>query len=464
VLGPFFIIRAAIDRTRERYIQTCALVVASILQFLLFYSRQSVRSYEFDLVIACCFVFVRLIALPFSGEWAAQKVGDFYFGVIARHEFPVLPVVATLALGFTFLIIAVRQKCGPGFWLAAAASILTAAGIFGAFNTPAEMIKLTELRYSFLPQVLTGLAILALATFANGIAQRVLFGLITWIILIGLMYVFSVPLIKEHGADYIIQGPSWTTELELARLDPDHSIDLWPGGWVVKLPIRKLPPLPLVGVWIDPVQADRYFVIEARKRNVLVAILDFRADGAPHFTVGLMKPSANGDFVGNLVEPIGGQILAGPYQRPHLSERLDEVVLRRDESGDLRLIAGDKKYNLSPHRDHAQPPNSPPVRSNKTGWWANALEPGRSIFIERQGSNLRALLLAYGQDGNPMWYVARGVMSEPEHFQVDLYACRYSLDSCTDSAGSLSISFKSETKADVQLLGEAMMAVERLEF
>jgi hypothetical protein len=464
VLGPFFIIRAAFDRTRERYIQTSVLLFASILQFALFYSRQSGRSYDFDLVIACCFVFVKLIALPFSGEWAAQKAGAFYFDVIARHEFPILPVVATLALGLMFLIMVVRQKCGSGFWLAASASILTAAGIFGAFNTPAEMIKLSELRYSFLPQVLTGLAILALAAFSNGVVQRALFGLSSWIILVGTMYVFSVPLIKEHGADYIIQGPSWAAELELAQRDPDHSIRLWPGGWVVKLPVKKSPPHPIIGIWSDPIHADRYFVFEARKSNVLVAILDFRADGMPHYRVGLLKALANGDFVGNLVEPVGGQTLAGPYKRPQLSEPLDQIILRRTDSGELRLIAGDKKYDLSPHRDHAPPTNAPFVFSNKTGWWANAQEPGRSLFIEHQGANIRAVVLAYDHEGNTVWYEARGVMSEPEHVQTELFACRNDLNSCTDSAGAFSVSFKSDTKAEAQLPGEAVMAMERLAF
>jgi len=102
-------------------------------------------------------------------------------------------------------------------------------------------------RYNFLPNVLIGLALIALATRPG--RARVLYMALCLIIVVTGAVQYSRPL--PAFAD----GPSWPGEVQQWRQDHAHPLATWPRPWVADLsdrPVRCVPPPTRKGRASDP--------------------------------------------------------------------------------------------------------------------------------------------------------------------------------------------------------------------
>jgi len=83
-------------------------------------------------------------------------------------------------------------------------------------------------RYAFAPTVLTGLALLGVATTGPRPLRIGATAVLAWLLLVGVAG-YAAGVRRADG------GPSWRAEVARWRADPGHALALWPQGWTVAL-------------------------------------------------------------------------------------------------------------------------------------------------------------------------------------------------------------------------------------
>lgn len=263
VLLPFLGLRALVERRRERWIELAALALGAALQLLVFYYPVTVRSHELVPGTLSALLFVRHAVLPLAGPLAAKDVGFQVFQTVMEDGAgpPVL-----LASGLTFgllLFVSLRRWRQPAAWLVVPALLLAVVSYWGAIARPASLLlPLVGERYSFVPNVMIGLALISLATTAGGRLAKAAAGLLLVEALVAVIF-FTGP--KAEMTD----GPSWAGEVAAWRADPQHRLRIWPGGWTVDLAPGS-PRCPAVAGPADPEYCDGAW--EAMEKRALRAM------------------------------------------------------------------------------------------------------------------------------------------------------------------------------------------------
>ena len=224
LLAPFFVARAALERTPARAVQAAATVLGAAVQLALFYAGSRARGFGIDAPTLLSVLAVRHIALPLFGPDVAMglaaaarvalRAGAIPWGAVGLGAAAVLGV-----LGFA----ATRWR-RPEAWLIVAALVLAVVSYIGGIRSgPLMLDPAFAGRYAFAPQVLLDLAALA----ACEVHPRARW-LVGWLIAVGL-YAGLTPLPD------IAHGPDWRAEVEAWRADPQHRLQVWPKGWLLDL-------------------------------------------------------------------------------------------------------------------------------------------------------------------------------------------------------------------------------------
>lgn len=227
-LSPLFLLRAAIDRSPGRLAQGLVLSTAAAVQFLFFYSSQGGRDHGISLTIAACVFTIKQVITPFLGRLRAEALAAGLQGRIAAGLFP-FRAVATAALVLAALIVmAVRRRLNAPVWLLTSAVILFAVAVYGSLSAGMGLLTVGEAgRYSFVPQVLIGLALAAVATGPRWDAW-VAWAAVIWLIAVGVCDLTRTSPAMETG-------PNWRDEVAQWRQDRSHAIAIWPRGWFMHL-------------------------------------------------------------------------------------------------------------------------------------------------------------------------------------------------------------------------------------
>jgi hypothetical protein len=233
-LVPLFMLRTIIDRSRGRAIQTATLCLAAAIQLLLFFRAVPGRGYSFNPFLLLCVLTVRHLETPFLGVLHAEMVAAAIHARLAAGYIPrratVLPILAFGALAVTTLW---HRHARAARWLYGAAALIAAASYFGAIGGASALIdaRIGE-RYTFVPQALLGLTLLALAATTQRWTARTSWFAVVWLLTVGAWeFVHPWPLISD--------GPAWRKEVALWRADPAHALQIWPAGWSVKLDPKR---------------------------------------------------------------------------------------------------------------------------------------------------------------------------------------------------------------------------------
>jgi hypothetical protein len=237
VLAPFFVLRALIERSRERWLQTAALLAASAVQLLMFYAPSGERGYHIDPLVLASVMSVRHIALPLLGAgFAASLVAHPVQAALEAGVVPWTAVAACLIVfgGLTLAALA-RWREAP-VWLLIPALTLAGVSYFGAIHGGARLLTLDwATRYSYVPLALAGLSLIAFANTFRGAASKVFLALSVWIGFIGAIG-------YAHPLHSLSEGPDWRKEVAAWRVDPEHRLASWPkGGWLIDLSPNDAP-------------------------------------------------------------------------------------------------------------------------------------------------------------------------------------------------------------------------------
>jgi len=231
-LVPLFLLRAVLDRSGARLLQGLVLASGAALQLGLFYSHHSGRSYGVSALGLLCVAYIKLIVLPFLGRVWADPASAHVRERLGKDLFPLRAVAITVALLAGLLAMLVRRGLAAPFWLVAGAGVLFGLGVYGSLSTLPGLLTIGEAgRYTFIPQVLLGLALAAAASGEAGRRWEIWLarGAVIWLLGIGLADI-------SRNKLFMGRGPNWRAEVAAWRRDPAHPIAIWPPGWVMTPP------------------------------------------------------------------------------------------------------------------------------------------------------------------------------------------------------------------------------------
>ncbi len=261
VLLPFLGLRALLDKDRARWTQVGALALGAAIQLLMFYAPVAVRAYSIGLDDLASVMLVRHLLFPFTGPGlagvaieAAQEAGKA--GQIAW-----INAAASLVLFGGLIAIVLRNANKVAAWLIIPGLFLAGISYVGAIATgPALLSPVFGERYTYVPQIMINLGLLALfATAGPRVAK------LSGVMLL-LAMLFGLLLFRSHD-DWFAGGPAWADEVALWRKDPQHRLVLWQPGWQVDLSPTTTRCKPFSGTLPEPAFCDSAW--EARERDSL---------------------------------------------------------------------------------------------------------------------------------------------------------------------------------------------------
>ena len=229
-LVPLFFLRALSERSAARAAEGGVIAAAALVQLVGFFSVLPGRSNALHPVLYLCMLTVRHLAVPLLGMAHADTVADAIRAQLAASRVPLIAVLLPLlvfgGLGAASVAAGRRQ---PALWLFAAAAAVSLLSAYGAISQGPDMISaFFGERYVFVPQVLLGLGVLALAATSTGRRSELFRLVVLWLLVIGASgYFFPWPAIAK--------GPDWRTEVAAWRHDPARPLHVWPAPLVIHL-------------------------------------------------------------------------------------------------------------------------------------------------------------------------------------------------------------------------------------
>jgi hypothetical protein len=227
LLLPFFFLRALLDQDRSRAAQALALGAGATVQMIFFYVPNPVRGAPLDSLVLAAGAFIRLVVLPLGGPIAAAMTSEA--AVSTRSQGMLLPTIAFAAvLCFAALVWWASRRRDAATWLLAESLAVAVLSLgFGAATRMDRTAQFTLWaqagpRYNYMPLVLLGLALLALASRHHSRARP-----LAWL-LIAVMLVQSAVFYHSGVLETFRGGPSWAAEVRAWRKDPDHPLAVWP--------------------------------------------------------------------------------------------------------------------------------------------------------------------------------------------------------------------------------------------
>lgn len=232
--------------------------------------------------------------------------------------------------------------------------------------------------------------------------------------------------------------------------------------------------LPQSGWWWNASEGGRGFFIEVSNGRFFIASFLYDDLGNPAWYVTGPGSATGNTLAGTLGAYRSGQTLTGSYRLPTgpSSAGNFSVAFSDATHGTITWPGGSVpivRYPLVTGSLSAAAPSFQP----ETGWWWNAGEGGRGFSMEIQGDNMFVAGFMYDTNGNPIWYVSGGKMTNPNYYQGTWQQCSngqsitgtYRLASCTNvQGGTVSINFSSISTATMLLPDGRQMSLSRYSF
>jgi hypothetical protein len=231
VMLPLFALRALIDRDPRRLMQLAPLAAGAAVQLMLFYEPSPVRGNVLDPASIAAAMFVRLIATPILGIGFANRIANVIHASQVAGGTQWWAFAAATTTLFGLLIVVAAQRRDAAIWLVLSALSIAAIslGVGMIVVYPADLLTVVfGERYNFLPAVLLGLALVALAMRPE-FSGRPIFALLCTLVLISGALYYRRPLPIFAG------GPSWPAEVVAWHRDHHHPLALWPRPWTADL-------------------------------------------------------------------------------------------------------------------------------------------------------------------------------------------------------------------------------------
>jgi hypothetical protein len=229
---------------------------------------------------------------------------------------------------------------------------------------------------------------------------------------------------------------------------------------------------PETGWWWNPVQSGLGFFLEKQADgNLFFTGLLYDASGRATWVLsnGPMKSSS---YSGPLHTYGNGQTLTGAYRPAQITNTPGTLALQFFDATHASLTWPGgaipiQRLGFTPTGLPASP------GSVQNGWWWNPEESGRGFALEIQNGILFLAGLMYDDAGNPIWYLAHSILSDPMHYQGAWaqYGNGQTLTGplkpnvvVNANVGSLQMSFSDATHGILTLPDGRQIAITRLYF
>jgi len=237
LLAPMFILRALIERSRPVALIAAALAATVIVQLAVLAAFGESRPYPRDPMTLTVPLFLQSVLAPVVSADGADRLA---MHILSPHPaIAAMSLIATLILGLAVLGVATaaaataRRK--PDAWLVLLALVgVTAVQNFGGISPREHLAGAAGARY-FLCGAMCLCLLLGWGTQAwPASLRRVSFGLLCWIVLVGIVTAAVSPWTIPHT-----HGPSWRRQIDACVPGQICSVTVWPGGPAWALEIRK---------------------------------------------------------------------------------------------------------------------------------------------------------------------------------------------------------------------------------
>jgi hypothetical protein len=227
VLVPLFALRAALDRSRLRALQTALLAAGVILQMAFFYgSSTSVRYVGISPTLLGAVLLAKHILTPILYDpWNVGVIHSFA-NSFSEAGGPVWPLVIVIILYAILFTTALRTPYKGPLWLFCAGLTIALISYCGVLGQKLYLISgLSAGRYALAPQALFDLSILCWCVTQRGRMRFWSGCAVAWLIIISLL--------DYHLAQV---GPAWPPQVKLWQQDKSYALQIWPPGTTMTLP------------------------------------------------------------------------------------------------------------------------------------------------------------------------------------------------------------------------------------
>jgi cytochrome c5 len=180
---------------------------------------------------------------------------------------------------------------------------------------------------------------------------------------------------------------------------------------------------PETGIWWNPAEPGRGFVLEYGQGFAAFSAFYYRDDGRPDWaTTAIRYDGAVPRVEGALNRFRDGQALLAPWRQPLPAPSPGTLSIRFDgpARAALDLPGGSvqiERVLLNPGSSALQPATGYP----EPGIWWNPAEGGRGFVLDVQGTQLLLGAYLYDTDGEPAWLTTNGAMPTRFRFEGEWY-------------------------------------------
>jgi hypothetical protein len=228
------------------------------------------------------------------------------------------------------------------------------------------------------------------------------------------------------------------------------------------------------GYWWDPTNSGSGWIIEIQGNTMLVAGFVYDSAGHPTWVASTGPMASATQYTGALFVDFGGQTLTGPYQAPQAAPSPGNITIIFNSNSSATVLLPQVTLALQRFPFGNLGTNLPPGSGQgQTGWWWNPAESGRGFGIEIQDQAIFFAGYMYDASGNPIWYLANGILTNPTLFQGSWvqYANGLQLSGGTGTAivansdvGSVTLQFSDACDATLTLPDGRAITLQRFSF
>ena len=230
-LVPVFLLRAGLERSRPRLIQTVCLGIPTLVQAVMILTHpEPARSIGIGAPLLLAVIGIQNVILPIRGPSWATHLGEGAFYAFQRGGLSISAILAAIFGIGALAFVLYRRRDRPAQWLFVAGCTLAVVGYSSALTLghPLYLLFWIGTRYSYAPSVLLSLSLLGLAASGTRFQRIISSVLVIWMIMIGWKPYFEVN-------STFTGGTSWPAEVAKWRQDPVYGMQMWPPKWPVKL-------------------------------------------------------------------------------------------------------------------------------------------------------------------------------------------------------------------------------------
>ncbi len=224
-LLPLFAIRALVDRSRERLVQTCILGAGVMLQAVFFFGHAGERYVGISPSLFGAVVLAKHVITPFLQGHIEDRVTNAVAAPFTEAGGPLWPLAVVAVLAAAVFVALARLKDKGPLWMFSAGVAMATISYCGALGGKLGLIPgLNGGRYALAPQVLFELCLLSWCVMHRG-SMRFWSGCaFAWLIVASFLEYRFVQL-----------GPPWRPEVRKWEQDHSYVMKIWPPGWTMTL-------------------------------------------------------------------------------------------------------------------------------------------------------------------------------------------------------------------------------------